>query len=74
MNRSFSGDPRGTISARIAYFVKTCIFPQVRVVIDIHSGGREGAFAIPMLAFILWKIAGSARKRSRSPSCSMPRL
>ena len=44
MNRAFPGNPRGTISSRIAHFVKTRIFPQGRVVIDIHSGGMEGAF------------------------------
>ena len=50
MNRAFPGNPRGTISYRIAHFVKTCIFPQVRVVIDIHAGGREAGFAIPLPA------------------------
>jgi len=44
MNRAFPGDPRGTLSLRIAHFVKTRIFPHGRVVIDIHSGGMEGAF------------------------------
>lgn len=44
MNRAFPGTPRGTISSRIAHFVKTRIFPLGRVVIDIHSGGMEGAF------------------------------
>jgi len=44
MNRAFPGNPRGTISSRIAHFVKTRVFPQGRVVIDIHSGGMEGAF------------------------------
>lgn len=44
MNRAFPGDPRGTLSSRIANFVKTRIFPLGRVVIDIHSGGMEGAF------------------------------
>ena len=46
MNRAFPGNARGTISARIAHFVKTRIFPLGRVVIDIHSGGKEGAFPI----------------------------
>ncbi|MGH9448963.1 MAG: succinylglutamate desuccinylase [Terriglobia bacterium] len=46
MNRAFPGDPRGTISYRIANFVKTRIFPQVRVVLDIHSGGKEGGFSL----------------------------
>lgn len=46
MNRAFPGNPRGTISYRIAHFVKTFIFPRVGVVIDIHSGGNEAAFPI----------------------------
>ena len=44
MNRAFPGNPRGTVSSRIAHFVKTRIFPLGRIVIDIHSGGMEGAF------------------------------
>ena len=51
MNRAFPGDPRGSISYRIAHFVKTSIFPRVRVVLDIHSGGREGGFPIPTTSF-----------------------
>jgi predicted deacylase len=50
MNRAFPGNPRGTISYRIAHFVKACIFPRVRVVIDIHSGGNEARFAMPLPA------------------------
>jgi predicted deacylase len=46
MNRAFPGNPRGTISYRISNFVKTRIFPQVRVVVDVHAGGNEGGFAI----------------------------
>lgn len=46
MNRAFPGNQRGTLSSRIANFVTTRVFPLGRVVIDIHSGGREGAFPI----------------------------
>lgn len=46
MNRAFPGNPRGTISYRISHFVKTQVFPRAGVVIDIHSGGNEGAFPI----------------------------
>lgn len=46
MNRAFPGDPRGTVSYRISNFVKTRIFPQVRVVVDIHAGGREAVFPL----------------------------
>lgn len=44
MNRAFPGNPRGTISYRIANFVKTALFPRARIVMDLHSGGMEGAF------------------------------
>lgn len=46
MNRAFPGNARGTLSYRIADFVKTRIFPQVRVVIDIHAGGNEAVFPL----------------------------
>src|SRR5690242_210413 len=46
MNRAFPGDAHGSISYRIAHFVKTQVFPKVHVVIDLHSGGNEGGFPI----------------------------
>lgn len=46
MNRAFPGDPRGSISYRIADFVKTHVFPKVHIVVDLHAGGREGGFAL----------------------------
>ncbi len=42
MNRAFPGNPRGTLTSRIAHFVTTAIFPQVDVVLDIHAAGRGG--------------------------------
>lgn len=46
MNRVFPGNPVGTISYRIADFIKTRVFPQVDVVVDIHAGGNENAYAL----------------------------
>jgi predicted deacylase len=46
MNRAFPGNPRGTVSYRIANFVKASIFPRVGVVVDIHSGGGEAIFPL----------------------------
>jgi predicted deacylase len=46
MNRAFPGNPMGTLSYRISNFVKTKIFPQVKVVIDIHAGGNEAVFPL----------------------------
>jgi predicted deacylase len=46
MNRAFPGNPRGSLSYRIAHFVKAYVFPRVRIVVDVHAGGREGGFAL----------------------------
>lgn len=45
MNRAFPGDPRGSLTYRIADFVNTRIFPLVDVVLDIHAAGRGTEFA-----------------------------
>src|SRR6266542_3766194 len=46
MNRAFPGNPRGTISYRIAHFVKKLVFPRVGVVLDLHSGGNEAIYPL----------------------------
>lgn len=46
MNRAFPGDPRGSLTYRIADFVNTYIFPIVEVVLDIHAAGRGTEFAL----------------------------
>lgn len=42
LNRAFPGNPRGTLTSRIAHFVTSQVFPRVDVVIDIHAAGRGG--------------------------------
>ncbi len=46
MNRAFPGQLGGALSYRIADFVKTRIFPQAHVVLDLHAGGREAVFPL----------------------------
>ena len=46
LNRAFPGDPKGTLTYRIADFVTTRIFPLVEVVLDIHAAGRGMDFAL----------------------------
>jgi predicted deacylase len=46
MNRAFPGKQSGTLSYRIAHFVKTWIFPQLEVVVDLHAGGKEAVFPL----------------------------
>lgn len=50
LNRAFPGDERGSITQRIAHFVSSTIFPQVHVVLDIHSGGQVARFT-PVTSF-----------------------
>ncbi len=59
MNRAFPGDARGTLSRRIAHFVKQRVFPHAQIVIDIHAGGREASFPI---CTSLHPIADAARQ------------
>ena len=44
MNRTFPGDPHGTMTERLANFVTTQLIPRADVVIDLHSGGKSLAF------------------------------
>lgn len=41
LNRSFPGDPDGTPTSAIAFFVETEILPRADLVIDLHSGGSS---------------------------------
>lgn len=46
MNRAFPGNAKGSVSYRIAHVVKSYVFPLSQVVVDLHSGGLEGGFAL----------------------------
>ena len=43
-NRSFPGNPAGTMCEVIAHYLTTVLFPLADVVIDIHTGGRSTDF------------------------------
>lgn len=43
-NRSFPGDPAGTMCEVVAHFLTSELFPRADVVIDIHTGGRSMDF------------------------------
>lgn len=44
LNRAFPGDPKGTVTSRLADFVTRTLFPQAHVVLDLHSGGEVARF------------------------------
>ncbi len=41
LNRSFPGDPDGTVTQQIAYYVQKNLFPLGDFVVDLHSGGSS---------------------------------
>jgi N-alpha-acetyl-L-2,4-diaminobutyrate deacetylase len=43
-NRAFPGSANGSVTYRLADFVTRFIFPQVHVVLDLHSGGEVARF------------------------------
>jgi predicted deacylase len=48
MNRAFPGNPRGTLTSRIAHFVTTEVLRRADIVIDIHSAGAAMEIARTM--------------------------
>ena len=43
-NRSFPGDPTGSVSEMLAHYLINHLFPMADVVIDLHTGGRSFDF------------------------------
>jgi predicted deacylase len=41
LNRSFPGDPDGTVTQQIAWFLSTVLLPMADVIVDLHSGGSS---------------------------------
>jgi predicted deacylase len=61
LNRAFPGDPKGGVTAQIAYFVETELLPLADAAVDLHSGGKASVFAACTLA-TLTKDAGLFEK------------
>lgn len=49
LNRSFPGDPTGTVSRRLAHYVTTELVERADLVLDLHSGGTSMVF-VPFVA------------------------
>ena len=41
LNRAFPGDPEGTVTQEIAYYVSSQLVPRADLVCDLHSGGSS---------------------------------
>ena len=49
MNRVFPGNPRGTVTEKIADYFSRTLIPDADLVLDIHSGGKTLEF-LPLAA------------------------
>ena len=41
LNRSFPGDPDGTVTRQIAFYIESVLIPMADIVCDLHSGGSS---------------------------------
>lgn len=41
LNRSFPGDPEGTVTQQIAFYIEHVLLPKADLVCDLHSGGSS---------------------------------
>lgn len=53
MNRSFPGDPRGTVTQKLCHFITTQLVAPADIVLDFHSGGSTLDFLPFAAAHIL---------------------
>lgn len=65
LNRCFPGNPTGTLTESIAHYLTTELFPQVDVVIDLHTGGR-GVYFYPCAHMHLVDDLEQRRKMARA--------
>lgn len=65
LNRCFPGNPTGTLTEVIAHYLTTELFPQVDVVVDLHTGGR-GVYFYPCAHMHLVDDLEQRRKMARA--------
>lgn len=61
LNRSFPGDPAGSVTQKIADYVQRTLLPMADLVLDFHSGGRTLDFLPFCAAHVLPDPAQEAR-------------
>ncbi|MBF9043382.1 N-alpha-acetyl diaminobutyric acid deacetylase DoeB [Rhodobacterales bacterium HKCCE4037] len=71
-NRAFPGDPRGTLSLKLAAFVNDHLIPEADVVLDFHSGGKTLDFLPMAVSHILDDPEQDARCATAARAFSAP--
>jgi len=58
LNRSFPGNPDGTVTQQIAYWIESTLLPKADFVADLHSGGSS----LMYVPCALMKLSGNAAR------------
>jgi len=58
LNRSFPGNPDGTVTQQIAYWIESTLLPKADFVCDLHSGGSS----LMYVPCALMKLSGDAKR------------
>ena len=70
LNRSFPGNPEGSISEQVAYFIETEIYPNADFIIDLHGGDINEAMT--PLVFFPVEADESVKEKVRLAAMHMP--
>jgi hypothetical protein len=60
LNRLFPGDPDGTVTQQIAYYIEHELVPMADLVCDLHSGGSSLMY-VPSALYGGWERGGSEK-------------
>lgn len=66
LNRAFPGDPKGTVTQKIADYFQRYLLPQADIVVDIHSGGKT-------LEFLPYAASHLLENKEQEARCSLAR-
>lgn len=58
LNRAFPGDPNGTVTQQIAYWIESTLLPKADFIADLHSGGSSLSY-VPCA---LMKLSGNEKR------------
>jgi hypothetical protein len=60
LNRAFPGDPNGTVTQQIAYWIESTLLPKADFVADLHSGGSS----LMYVPCALMKLSGNEKRET----------
>ena len=68
LNRLFPGDPDGTVTQQIAFYIEHALVPLADLVCDLHSGGSSLMY-VPSALFGGWQRDGGSAEPGKWTAC-----